>query len=112
MRICAIGDSLVADVGDPEHRGWVGRRATATHDPSLTLYNLGVRRDTTRDVLARWRREIPPRLRTPDPIEGRIAVSFGVNDATAVPGGHGPVHPGRPRDPGYSLWVACVCRAL
>ncbi|WP_218610326.1 GDSL-type esterase/lipase family protein [Pseudonocardia sp. KRD291] len=94
VRIGAIGDSFVAGVGDPEHLGWVGRLAAASHRDGLplTLYNLGIRRDTTRDVLSRWRRELPLRLRVPGggPIEARVVVGVGVNDTTASPGTHGP----------------------
>lgn len=75
VRTCALGDSFVAGVGDPEHRGWVGRVVTGT------LYNLGVRRETSGDVLARWAGECAPRL--PSGVDGRVLVSFGVNDTTA-----------------------------
>jgi acyl-CoA thioesterase I len=82
IRICAIGDSFVAGVGDPECRGWVGR--LAADGPPVTLYNLGVRRETSRDVLARWRREVVPRL--PEGVEGRVVLSLGVNDTTVENG--------------------------
>lgn len=94
VRICAIGDSFVAGVGDPEHLGWVGRLAAGSHRDGipLTLYNLGIRRDTARDVLSRWRRELPPRLRAvgAGPLDARVLVSVGVNDMTPMPGTHGP----------------------
>lgn len=94
VRIGAIGDSFVAGVGDPEHLGWVGRLAAASHRDGLplTLYNLGIRGDTTRDVLSRWRRELPPRLRPSGggPVEARVVVSVGVNDTSPVPGTPGP----------------------
>lgn len=94
VRIGAIGDSFVAGVGDPEHLGWIGRLAAGSHRDGLplTLYNLGVRRDTTRDVLSRWRRELPPRLRVPggEPVEARVVVGVGVNDTSAMPGTRGP----------------------
>lgn len=77
VRVCVVGDSFVAGVGDPEHRGWVGRVAA---DVPMTVYNLGVRRETSRDVLDRWAAECRPRL--PDGVEGRVVVSFGVNDTT------------------------------
>ncbi|RZT88017.1 lysophospholipase L1-like esterase [Pseudonocardia sediminis] len=94
VRVCAVGDSFVAGVGDPEHLGWAGRLAAGSHRDGLplTFYNLGIRRDTTRDVLSRWRRELPPRLKVSGdgPVDARVVVSVGVNDTTAVPGGHGP----------------------
>ncbi|MDB5446429.1 MAG: GDSL-like lipase/acylhydrolase [Phenylobacterium sp.] len=76
MRLLAFGDSFVAGVGDPEHRGWVGRALAGRRD--VTLYNLGVRRETSADVAARWRREAEPRLIDREPC--RIVFSLGTND--------------------------------
>jgi lysophospholipase L1-like esterase len=92
LRVCFLGDSFVAGVGDPEHLGWVGRLTARTHRAGrpLTAYNLGVRRDTSRDVLARWHAECSHRL--PVGSAGRIVVSAGVND-TAVEGGGPRVEP-------------------
>ena len=55
LRVVFVGDSFVAGVGDPEGRGWVGRVVAAAHAAGLplTAYNLGVRRETSADVLAR-----------------------------------------------------------
>lgn len=81
LRVCFLGDSFVAGVGDPEHRGWVGRlcaRSAAAGRP-LTAYNLGVRRETTADVLDRGAAECRTRLAAGD--DRRIVVSTGVNDA-------------------------------
>ncbi len=82
IRVCFVGDSFVAGVGDPEHRGWVGRLAArgAGIGQPLTTYNLVVRRETSRDVLTRWRAECSLRLFAG--VDGRVVVSFGVNDAT------------------------------
>jgi len=80
FRICFIGDSFVNGTGDDENLGWVGRlcaaAATAGHD--ITCYNLGIRRDTSGDVLARWQQEIERRR----PPEGALHLifSFGSND--------------------------------
>lgn len=84
VRVCVLGDSYVAGTGDPEHLGWVGRVAAGGPQP-VTVYNLGVRRDTSADVLARWRAECAPRL--PQGVDGRLVVAFGVNDTTAEDGG-------------------------
>jgi acyl-CoA thioesterase-1 len=80
LRVCFVGDSFVAGVGDPEHLGWVGRIAARTHRAGqpLTTYNLGIRRNTSDDVIARWRVECAQRL--PADCMGMIVVSFGVND--------------------------------
>jgi lysophospholipase L1-like esterase len=86
VRICVVGDSFVAGVGDPDHLGWVGRVAARVHRAGLPLsvYNLGVRRQTSRDLLARWQFECEQRL--PAGAEGRVAFSFGVNDTTEESG--------------------------
>ena len=51
MRILAFGDSFVAGVGDPDHLGWIGRALRGRRE--ITLYNLGVRRETSADIAAR-----------------------------------------------------------
>jgi lysophospholipase L1-like esterase len=76
MRLLAFGDSLVAGVGDPDHLGWVGRALAGRR--GVTLYNLGVRRETSADVAARWRGEAAPRLTDAEPC--RIVFSLGIND--------------------------------
>src|SRR5580704_11230152 len=79
--ICFVGDSLVAGTGDPEHLGWVGRITLRAHPhyPTMTTYNLGVRRETSTEVRARLRAECEPRLRSD--LDCRVVVSFGVNDS-------------------------------
>lgn len=80
MRICFIGDSFVNGAGDDACLGWAGQLCAtarkAGHD--LTLYNLGVRRDTSNDIVARWRQEAEARL--PADSDGRLVFSFGTND--------------------------------
>ncbi|MEU3184011.1 GDSL-type esterase/lipase family protein [Streptomyces sp. NPDC006923] len=82
LRIGFVGDSFVAGVGDPLCLGWAGRLAARalTEGQPLTFYNLGVRRETSSDVLARWQRECVQRLR--DGSDLRLVLSFGVNDTT------------------------------
>ncbi|MFR9804000.1 GDSL-type esterase/lipase family protein [Pseudonocardia sp. RS010] len=86
LRVVAVGDSFVAGVGDSECRGWFGRLASDAWQRGVptTAYNLGVRRDTSGDVLDRWEREVAAR-RMPGTDE-RLMVSFGVNDSTVVNG--------------------------
>lgn len=45
LRVCFVGDSFVAGVGDPQHLGWTGRIAARTYQAGqpLTSYVLGVR---------------------------------------------------------------------
>lgn len=87
MRICFFGDSFVNGTGDPDCLGWVGRVCAAQlrRGRDLTCYNLGVRRDRSADVRARWRAEALGRL--PEGIDGRLVFSFGVNDSIQEGGG-------------------------
>jgi acyl-CoA thioesterase-1 len=75
-----IGDSYTAGYGDPKGWGWVtrvlGRIPRAEAD--VTAYNLGVRGDSSGDVLARWRTECPPRWK--DRPERRLVIGVGSND--------------------------------
>jgi len=82
MRICFVGDSFVNGTGDPEYLGWTGRICAAARSSGydITYYNLGIRRETTADILARWPLEVDRRLTPED--EGKIVFSFGVNDTT------------------------------
>ena len=63
VAIVFLGASMVAGVGDPKGQGWVTRVVGRTSHPDLelTAYNLGVRGQTSGDVLARWHTECPPR---------------------------------------------------
>ncbi|MFI6223122.1 GDSL-type esterase/lipase family protein [Nocardia salmonicida] len=83
LRICFIGDSFVQGIGDPEYRGWVGRVLTAT-GPAITAFNLGIRRNTSDDVLRRCWREVDPRA-VPG-ADNRLVISFGSNDAVVEDG--------------------------
>jgi acyl-CoA thioesterase I len=87
IRICFIGDSFVNGTGDDTALGWVGRVCAAARrrGVGLTAYNLGIRRDTSLDVLARCEQEWGRRL--PAGVDGRIVLSFGVNDTVVESGG-------------------------
>jgi lysophospholipase L1-like esterase len=82
VRLLAFGDSFVAGVGDPDQLGWAGRALAGRRE--VTLYNLGVRRETSADVARRWRAEATPRLVADEPC--RIVFSLGVNDCMAEGG--------------------------
>ena len=81
MRLLAFGDSFVLGQGDPDHLGWVGRALRAR--PEVTLYNLGIRGDTSADVARRWRAEAEARLRAG---EAAFLFSFGANDCSLEDG--------------------------
>jgi len=88
LRICFVGDSITVGSGDSGFLGWPGRvcvdETARGHD--VTLYNMGVRGDTSEMVRPRWRGECDARL--PDHVNGRLVLSFGLND-TAEEGGAG-----------------------
>ncbi|MBI9113763.1 DUF459 domain-containing protein [Sanguibacter suaedae] len=86
VRLCVLGDSFVAGVGDTSGFGWVGRLAgaAATEGVALTTYNLGVRRETTSDVAARAADEVRPRLA--GIAEPRVVLATGVNDTVVENG--------------------------
>jgi lysophospholipase L1-like esterase len=86
LRICFIGDSFVNGTGDPAYLGWVGRIcATAWQQGhEITCYNLGIRRQTSRNIAQSWQTEVSARL--PVGCDGRIVFSFGVNDTTIEDG--------------------------
>jgi lysophospholipase L1-like esterase len=86
-RVLFFGDSFVAGVGDPTGLGWVGRVVAASHEAGspLTAYNLGVRRDTSADVAARWRAEAQARMRDAAASYG-VVFGLGVNDTTEEDG--------------------------
>jgi acyl-CoA thioesterase I len=80
MRICFIGDSFVNGTGDDDCLGWAGRLCSEARQRGrdVTYYNLGIRRDTSADIAARWETEATARL--PPGHDGRLVFSFGVND--------------------------------
>ncbi len=80
LRVCFIGDSLVLGTGDEKYLGWPGRvmqrERAAGHD--VTMYNTGIRGDTTPMIEARWRAEAEARLPEENPCA--LVFSFGCND--------------------------------
>ena len=83
LALVFLGASLVAGVGDPKGQGWVTRVVGRTQHPDLelTAYNLGVRGDTSADVLGRWATEVP--LRWAGRTERRVVLSVGTNDVAS-----------------------------
>lgn len=82
IRICFIGDSYVQGTGDPACLGWVGRLCARARQAghNITAYNLGVRRETSRDIAQRWLAECACRL--PVTTDNYVVFSFGANDVT------------------------------
>jgi acyl-CoA thioesterase I len=83
MRICFIGDSFVNGRGDDAYLGWAGRICSEARQQGcdITLYNLGIRRDTTVEIAERWEREVKARIAPGQ--DGRLVFSFGVNDCVS-----------------------------
>ncbi|MEM9538145.1 MAG: GDSL-type esterase/lipase family protein [Cyanobacteria bacterium P01_E01_bin.42] len=86
MEIAFIGDSFVCGTGDPEYLGWVGRLCgeTALRGYQFTIYNLGVRQDTSADIKKRWLRELSYRFQPGE--KNHVVFSFGVNDTALTRG--------------------------
>ena len=86
IRICFVGDSFVTGTGDETALGWAGRLCAMANsgDSIVTCYNLGIRRDTSKDIMLRWEQECARRL--PDSCDGRMVISCGANDM-AMEGG-------------------------
>lgn len=80
LRICVVGDGLVAGMGDPRGLGWVGRVAARTAPPpgGLGLFPLGVPREGTVGLAARWRGEAG--LRFEPGADNRLVVGLGSAD--------------------------------
>ncbi|CAH1687448.1 GDSL family lipase [Hyphomicrobiales bacterium] len=80
-RICFIGDAFTVGAGDETALGWTGRLVAGewakNHD--ISLYNLGIRGNSTRMIAERWRRECEARI--PPAANGRLVFMFGGNDA-------------------------------
>jgi lysophospholipase L1-like esterase len=76
MRIGIWGDSIVYGKCDSEGLGWVGRwRASLFKQDEIEIYNFGVCRDSSEDVLKRFSAEVESI--SPD----LIIISVGLNDA-------------------------------
>lgn len=82
VRVCVFGDSFVVGVGDPKALGWVGRVAARTPPSTgvaLTVYPLGVRGQTTEEIVVRMPLESSPRFARGD--EHGVVLALGVADA-------------------------------
>ena len=86
IRICFVGDSFVNGTGDEEALGWAGRLCADANagSSSITYYNLGIRRNTSRDILKRFEMECSPRLI--EDCDSRVVLSCGVNDTVVENG--------------------------
>jgi len=81
LRICVVGDDLVAGVGDPRSLGWVGRVAarTSREQGPVTAFPLGIPDESTAGLLSRWREESIRRFGD-DPAAARLVLGIGQQD--------------------------------
>lgn len=79
-RICFVGDSFTHGVGDADALGWRGRliQRMLAKNPGITAYDLGVRHETSTDILHRWEGEA--RVRLAKGYAHRLMFCFGAND--------------------------------
>ena len=82
IRVCVVGDDLVAGVGDPRSLGWTGRvgARTSRTEAQVTLFALGVPAETTAELLARWGGETERRFAGAAPEDRRLVVGLGHED--------------------------------
>ena len=80
LRVCFVGDSITLGIGDGAFSGWPGRACVAetARGNDVTIYNLGVRADTSELIRRRWRAECAARL--PETVNGALVFAFGLND--------------------------------
>ncbi|WP_076463935.1 GDSL-type esterase/lipase family protein [Actinomyces mediterranea] len=79
MRLCVIGDELVAGTGDPRGLGWVGRvMARSLFAQPATMMPLAVPGESTRSLSGRWETEVVPRLMNGGP--RGLLIGIGVVD--------------------------------
>lgn len=63
VRICVVGDELVAGIGDGRALGWIGRVVARTETtPPPASYVLAVPGETTTELAARWDSETSRRF--------------------------------------------------
>jgi acyl-CoA thioesterase-1 len=82
LRVCIVGDDLVAGVGDPRSLGWAGRVAARTRtdqgSPAACVLPLGVPGEGTAGLRERWEPEVERRRCGGD---DRLVVGLGAVDA-------------------------------
>ncbi|MBU1003936.1 MAG: lipase [Proteobacteria bacterium] len=86
MVICFFGDSLVNGTGDPACLGWAGRVCVPlmASGRALTYYNLGVRKQASREILPRWEGEFSQRRL--EGFESRLVFALGTADTAILDG--------------------------
>ena len=82
VRICVIGDELVAGTGDPKALGWLGRVVARTpFDRTAVVMPLATPRETTTALGARWETETGRRFAAD--ADNHLVVGLGWSDLDA-----------------------------
>jgi acyl-CoA thioesterase-1 len=82
LRVCVVGDELVAGQGDARGLGWVGRVVARSHlDGSALVATLAVPRETTTALAARWESECERRFSPRS--DNRLVIGLGSADLEA-----------------------------
>lgn len=83
LRICVVGDDVVAGIGDPKSLGWTGRVAARPPHPArgTAVFPLGVPGEGTAGLLARWHQESA--LRFDPACDNRLVIGLGTADLDA-----------------------------
>ncbi|MCL1899966.1 MAG: GDSL-type esterase/lipase family protein [Promicromonosporaceae bacterium] len=81
LRICVIGDELVAGVGDARALGWVGRVMARSHWTQPTsVFTLATPGETTAQLTGRWEAETATRFSAAPEVDNRLVVALGRHD--------------------------------
>lgn len=82
VRVCVLGDELVAGTGDARALGWVGRVAARTprDHHRVTTFPLAVPGEGTTGLGARWEDETARRLDGVPPGQRRLVLGLGIAD--------------------------------
>lgn len=80
IRIVAVGDELLAGIGDPKSLGWLGRVSAKTPkvNPKIDIYSLPVPAETTEQLCGRWISEAG--IRFDDHYDNRLILDLGTTD--------------------------------
>ncbi|PJI95226.1 GDSL-type esterase/lipase family protein [Luteimicrobium subarcticum] len=81
LRICVVGDELVAGVGDARGLGWTGRVLARTRfDGTTLLMTLPIPREPSTALGERWQAETARRFSPEPTVDNRLVVALGRHD--------------------------------
>ena len=84
LRICVLGDELIAGTGDNKALGWVGRVAARTRtEATVSTFTLAVPGETSTALSARWEEETGRRLGAESTTDNRLVIGMGRHDLGA-----------------------------